>query len=217
MKASCLQCGYRVSIGMLKWRRCLPSLTMLAGHGREADVARLRRRRCLTRLGLHVWQEREAGVAALELAMAVPLLILLCAFGLDFATYFGYTAKVDTMASVACRYVMDHSGDTPTTSSLKSALSTQFPELDDEGNSFDVRIEARGSATEELSYPIYMEDKLQSLSTNIGTKTYCVTISTTQLWPALGFAFAGSDGKFSVRSQRLCEVDRLQDSKWVQK
>ena len=183
------------------------------GRGRDATFDRQGREACATALRRH---GHETGAAALELAMTVPLLIMLCAIGLNFTTYFGYTAKADTIASVACRYVMDNSSETPTSSNLKRALSAQFPELNSSDGSFDVRVEARGSETEELSYPLYIEGKLQNLNTRIGSSTYCITVSTKQAWPALGFVFSNADGMFSVSSQRLCEVDRLQDSKWIE-
>ena len=159
--------------------------------------------------------EVERGAAALEMAMMVPLVIVLVAIALNAVTYFAHMARVDTMATSAAKYVMDHSSVTPTQANLTQVLKTQFPEFNDSNSNYLLRLKQVSSENEDITYPLYVKNELQHINTSAGYTTYYVTVETVQPWPALGFLFKDSNGQFIASCERICISDKLQDSKWV--
>ena len=161
----------------------------------------------------------EEGAAAVEMVMAIPLLMILVAGLLDLSAYIGCCLSTDAMATAAVRYCMDNPEHAETPSLVKSYIAQISPAFASQG--VDISISVGEAEAEQYTHHFYTDSSSPALerpNSNISYKPISVRINYTgSFYTSIGRLISqatGGDGSLEVSAYQAGTLDTTDGQTW---
>ena len=155
----------------------------------------------------------EAGQAIVELAVLLPVLLILLTLVIDVGRYMLLQSGLDSAADSIARAVEENPDLAAHPDEATALVEANYPQYKD---SVSVSIAAPVPSSREVDYIIYVNGNQRPWKSNVSMEQYGVTVEYVGEWLSPVMMAASSvtqnDGRFGVLAQSVATVDTTLDT-----